>query len=250
MIRSGNPALKGNVFTLPTTGAFGGIQETMTVQGTANKSLFLMALVTLGAFFSWRQFFGGNIDLVNPLMLGGAIGGFIVAMITIFKKTWAPVTAPIYALLEGVFLGGISATFEMRMPGIVLQAVGLTMAVFVGLLFAYKSRLIQVTEKFRMGVFALTAGIGIFYLVTMVVGMFGVSMPFLHQGTPLGIGISLVISAVAAMNLVMDFDYIESGERARAPKYLEWYGAFGLLVTLVWLYIELLRLLSKLQSRN
>lgn len=260
MIRSGNPALKGDVFGVPGAGAYGsgmrtqamgGVgQETMTIQGTTNKSFLLLALVMLTAFFTWRQFFGGNMALVGPLMWTGLIGGFALSLATIFKKTWAPVTAPLYAAFQGLALGGISATFELRFPGIVVQAVGLTFAVFLSLLFAYKSRMIRATENFKLGVAAVTGGIAIFYLVQLGLSFFGIQIPYIHESGMIGIGFSLFVCIVAALNLVMDFDFIESGEVQRAPKYMEWYGAFGLLVTLVWLYLEMLRLLSKLQSRR
>lgn len=259
MIRSGNPALKGDVFGLPGSGAYrsggrvpaiGEQSDAMTIQGTANKSLILLALVLLTAFFTWRLFFAGNMALVTPLMWTGVIGGFILAIVTIMKKTMAPVTAPLYAAFEGLALGGISAIFETRFPGIVVQAVGLTFAVLFSLLFAYKSRIIRATENFKLGVTAATGGIALLYLVQFGMSFFGAQIPYIHESGMIGIGFSLFVCVVAAANLVMDFDFIESGEANGAPKYMEWYGAFGLLVTLVWLYLEILRLLSKLQSRR
>jgi uncharacterized YccA/Bax inhibitor family protein len=247
VIRSGNPALKGEVFTRH--GAIGVSSDTMTIQGTANKAFILLAFCTLTAFYAWREFFAGNVGLVQPMMMGGAIGGMVIALVTIFKKTWAPVTAPLYALAEGLFIGGVSAMFELRYPGIVIQAVGLTLCVFAALLFAYKSRMIQATENFKLGLVAATGGIFLIYLVSWIMSFFGTQIPFIHESGIIGIGFSLVVCVVAALNLVMDFDFIENGEAARAPKYMEWYGAFGLLVTLVWLYIELLRLLSKLNKK-
>lgn len=246
MIRSSNPALKGNVFV--NQGAIGAT-DTMTIQGTATKALLLLAILTLGAFFAWREFFVGNVSLVMPLATGGAIVGFILAMVTIFKKTWAPVTSPLYALAEGLLIGGVSATFEMRYPGIVIQAAGLTICVFAAMLFAYKSRLIQATEKFKLGMAAALGGIFILYLVMFALSFFGIQIPMINDSGPIGIGFSLVVCVVAALALIMDFDLIERGEAARAPKYMEWYGAFSLLVTLVWLYLEMLRLLSKLNKR-
>ena len=180
----------------------------------------------------------------------GALGGFIVAMVTVFKKTWAPLTAPIYALLEGLVLGGISALTELRFPGVPMQAVGLTFGTLVALLLAYRSGMIRVTDNFRLGVVAATGGIALFYVATIVMGLFGVRFPPVFGAGPLGIGISVFVVIVAALNLVLDFDLIESGARAGAPKYMEWYGAFALMVTLIWLYLEILRLLSKLRSRN
>lgn len=246
MIRSGNPALKGDIFTRH--GAIG-VTDTMTVQGTATKTIILLALLTLGAFFTWREFFSGNVQMVMPIAIGGAVVGTILGLVTIFKKTWAPVTAPLYAIAEGLMLGGISATFELRYPGIVIQAAGLTICVFAALLVAYKSRLIQATENFKLGMAAVMGGIMILYLVMFALSFAGIQFTMLHDSGPISIGFSVVICVVAALNLVMDFDFIESGEAAGAPKYMEWYGAFGLLVTLVWLYIELLRLLSKLNKK-
>ena len=183
-------------------------------------------------------------------MAVGGIGGLIFAFITIFKKTWTPITAPIYAGLEGLLLGGLSATFEMRFEGFVIQAVTLTALTLFSLLFAYKSKMIAATENFKLGVAAATGGIFLVYMLTFVLSFFGFSVPYIHDSGPIGILFSLFVVVIAALNLVMDFDFIESGEAQRAPKYMEWYAAFGLLVTLIWLYIEFLRLLSKVRSRN
>ena len=180
----------------------------------------------------------------------GAIGGFAVALVTVFKKTWSAITAPVYALLEGLFLGGISAVFEARFPGIVIQAVGLTFGTLLCLLFAYKSGLIKATENFKLGIVAATGGIGMIYLVSIFFGFFGIQIPFIHESGIIGIGFSLFVVVIAALNLVLDFDFIESGSEMGAPRYMEWYAAFGLMVTLIWLYIEILRLLSKLRSRD
>ncbi|MCY7312389.1 MAG: Bax inhibitor-1/YccA family protein, partial [Pseudoxanthomonas sp.] len=177
------------------------------------------------------------------------IGGMVLALVTIFKQTWAPVTAPMYALVEGFFLGAISAMYSHLYEGIVLQAVMLTIGTLFAMLFAYRTGLIKVTEKFKMGVVAATGGIFLVYLATIVLGLFGISVPFIHESGLVGIGFSLFVIVIAAMNLVLDFDFIEKGAEQGAPKYMEWYGAFSLMVTLVWLYLEFLRLLSKLQSR-
>jgi uncharacterized YccA/Bax inhibitor family protein len=191
-----------------------------------------------------------NPGVVMPFLLGGAIGGFIVAMVTIFKKTWAPVTVPIYALLEGLFLGAISAMFEQMYPGIVIQAVGLTFGTLFALLFAYKSGLIKATENFKLGVVAATGAVALIYMASIVLSFFGTSIPYIHESGTIGILFSLAVVVIAALNLVLDFDFIETGAERGAPKYMEWYGAFGLLVTLIWLYLEMLRLLSKLNSRR
>jgi uncharacterized YccA/Bax inhibitor family protein len=171
-------------------------------------------------------------------------------MVTTFKKEWSPVTAPIYALLEGLALGGLSAVIDLRYPGIAIQAVGLTFGTLFVLLLAYRSGLIKVTEKFRMGIVAATGGIMLFYLLQMLLGFFGVQFVSINGSGIVGIGFSLFVVAIAALNLVLDFDFIERGVQYGAPKYMEWYGAFGIIVTLVWLYLEILRLLSKLNRRS
>ncbi|HSI66436.1 MAG TPA: Bax inhibitor-1/YccA family protein [Planococcus sp. (in: firmicutes)] len=244
-MRSGNPSLKKEAFEKFDNIGSG---QTMTIQGTVNKTLILMLLVLATFVYSWNQFVS-NPGSALPLILVGAIGGLIVALITIFVPKVAPFTAPLYALLEGLFLGALSAQYEAQYGGIVFQAVLLTMGVLFSLLFAYKSGLIKVTQNFRMGVVAATGAIFLVYIISFVGGFFGFNIPHLHEATPIGIAISVVIVIIAALNLVLDFDYIEHAAASRVPKYFEWYGAFGLLVTLVWLYLEILRLLSKLRSR-
>jgi uncharacterized YccA/Bax inhibitor family protein len=221
----------------------------MTVQGTVNKTGVLLLLVLLTAAWTWRIYYTAA-DSMGIWVLGGAIGGFIVALVTVFKKQWAGVTAPLYALLEGLVLGGISSLMEARYPGIVIQAVGLTFGTLFGLLFAYRSGLIKATENFKLGVVAATGGIALVYIATMVLGMFNVRMPYIHESGLIGIGFSLFVVVIAALNLVLDFDFIENGTAQGAPKYMEWYAAFGLMVTLIWLYIEILRLLAKMRSRK
>ena len=252
-MRSGNPALKENTFLDLNSGTVvTGTGTAMTLNGTVNKTAFLLVLTLAGALYTWNLFFASNGTAnLMPYILVGAIGGFVVAMVTIFKKTWAPVTAPLYAGLEGVFIGAISAMFELKFPGIVMQAVGLTFGTLAALLMAYRSGLIKVTENFKMGVVAATGAIFLLYLVNIGMRMFGLEgMGFIHDSGLLGIGFSAVVVVIAALNLVLDFDFIEKGVEQNAPKYMEWYAAFGLLVTLIWLYLEMLRLLSKLQSRN
>ncbi|MCF8381235.1 MAG: Bax inhibitor-1/YccA family protein [Bacteroidales bacterium] len=245
--RSANPALNKNTFINAERVSSDGV---MTIQGTVNKVFIMLFLVLLAASYTWKFMATQDLVALKTYMIGGAIGGFIVAIITVFKKTWAPYTAPIYAVLEGLFLGGISAVFEAQYPGIVMNAVALTFGTLFALLFAYKSGRIKVTENFKLGVVAATGGIAFVYLFSFIMGMFGVPLGFIHGNGILSIIISLVVVVVAALNLVLDFDFIESGAEAGAPKYMEWYGAFGLIVTLVWLYIEFLRLLSKISSRN
>ena len=257
MIRSGNPALKESTFLDLGSGAVVSRDSgAMTLNGTVNKTGLLLLLSVLTAAFAWNQSITVGADGVATVapgvvgyMLGGAIGGFILAMVTVFKKTWAPVTAPLYALVEGFFLGSISAMYELRFDGIVFQAVLLTFGTLFALLMAYRSGLIKATENFKLGVFAATGGIALVYLATIVLGLFGINIPMIHESGMVGIGFSLFVIVIAALNLVLDFDFIENGVEQGAPKYMEWYGAFGLMVTLVWLYIEFLRLLSKLNSR-
>lgn len=259
MMRTANPALNANVFSQVGRSTTGG---TMTLQGTVNKTFVLLALLVMSASWVWGKVVqptplldglegasGGIPSAVSGLMMLGIFGGLIVAMITIFKKEIAGITAPIYAILEGLFLGGISAIFEMNYPGIVIQAVALTFGTLFCLLAAYKSRLIKVTENFKLGVVAATGAICMIYLVSFVMSFFGSSIPMIHSSGLMGIGFSLFVITIAALNLVLDFDFIERGSEMGAPKYMEWYGAFGLVVTLVWLYIEILRLLSKLARR-
>jgi uncharacterized YccA/Bax inhibitor family protein len=173
-----------------------------------------------------------------------------MALVTIFKQNWSPVTAPIYALLEGFVIGGLSAMLEQQFHGIAMQAAGLTFGTLFCLLLAYSSGMIRVSENFKMGVVAATGGIMLVYLASMILGFFGHTIPYIHDSGPIGIGFSLLVVGVAAMNLVLDFDLIKSAAERGAPKYMEWYGAFALMVTLIWLYIEMLRLLSKLRSRR
>lgn len=255
-MRSGNPVLKDTTFLDLGSGTIvSGDAGAMTLNGTVNKTALLLVITLVGAMFSWSQaataLASGEAGMLMPLALGGAIGGFIVALVTIFKKTWAPVTAPLYAGLEGLFLGAISAIFELRYPGIVMQAVGLTFGTLAALLLAYRSGLIKATENFKLGVVAATGGIALLYLVNIGMRLFGFEgMGFIHEGSTIGILFSVGVVIVAALNLVLDFDFIENGVEQQAPKYMEWYAAFSLLVTLVWLYLEILRLLSKLQSRD
>jgi uncharacterized YccA/Bax inhibitor family protein len=245
LMRTSNPALNDNIFR----GEHAAFGEAMTVQGTVNKTGVLLICAMATAAWSWNRLLDAPTE-VAPLVFGGAIGGLIFALVTIFKKSWAPVTAPIYALLEGLVLGGISVVVNLRYPGIAIQAVSLTFGTLLALLIAYRSGVIRVTDKFRLGVVAATGGIALFYLLSMMLGFFGVHFNSIFGSGLIGIGFSVVVVIVAALNLVLDFDFIETGARAGAPKYMEWYAAFGLMVTLIWLYMEILRLLAKLRSRN
>ena len=254
LMKTSNPALSDSTFRDLANSQYGGFADTarMTLSGTINKTGVLLLCAIATASWTWHQFMQArDMAAVAPLMLGGLFGGFICAMVTIFKKEWAPVTAPIYALLEGLALGGLSAVFETRYPGIGIQAISLTFGTLLVLLLAYSSGWIKVTEKFRLGIIAATGGIAVFYLVEMLLGFFHVTFfNSVNSASPVGIGFSLIVVVIASLNLVLDFDFIEQGVQVGAPKYMEWYGAFGIMVTLVWLYLEILRLLSKVRSRN
>lgn len=251
MNRSGNPTLsEGRLTQFRGVDVSGGV---MTMQGAVNKTGFLLLIAIITAAYVWSKFFAApeqNMASVSSLMMVGAIAGFVVALVTIFKESWSPITAPIYAALEGLFLGGVSSIAESQYPGIGVQAVGLTFAVFVVMLAAYSSGVIKVTEKFKIGVVAATGGIAIFYFISIILGLFGIQMPFISDSSWIGIGFSVIVVGIASLNLVLDFDVIQQLSKSGAPKYMEWYGAFGLMVTLVWLYIEILRLLMKLRSNR
>ncbi len=240
-MRTSNPALKEQYFGAPA--AVGA--ETMTLGGVVAKSLFLLLLLLFAAGFGWATVNNGTLPSTG-LIFGTLIGAFIVAIATVMRPHWAPITAPLYAVLEGCVLGAISAVYDARYAGLPLQALGLTTMVFLAMLFVYQTGMIKVTPGFRQGVVIATGAIMLFYIASIVMSFFGMQMPLLHDSGPIGIGISLVIIGVAAMNLMLDFDLIGRGV-GRAPKVMEWYGGFTLMVTLVWLYLEMLRLLSKLR---
>lgn len=229
---------------------------TMTVQGAATKTMVLLGIMAATAAWSWSSFARG--DMAFGVVAISGIAGFAVSLITIFKPTTAPVTAPIYAAFEGVFLGAISQVIQVRYQdrfpgsgGIVLQAVSLTAGVLCVMMFVYATRLIRVTDKLRLAVVSATMAVALFYVASMVLRLFGVGTPALFAANPLiGIGFSLFVVGLAAFNLLLDFDFIEKAAAHEAPKYMEWYGAFGLMVTLIWLYIEILRLLMKLADRR
>ncbi|MEJ7589614.1 MAG: Bax inhibitor-1/YccA family protein [Ferruginibacter sp.] len=249
LFKSGNPTLSGKAFK---NTEYIDYNNSMTVRGTLNKFGFLFLMLMGTAYYSWKEFtLGGD---VQPLIWGGAIGGLVVALVIFFKKEWAPYLAPLYALLQGLFIGAISAyyneAFAAKMPNIIMTAVGLTFGTAISMYLLYTFKIIQATQKFKAIVFTATAGIAIFYLIAMVLRMFNIQMAFLHEGSLMGIGFSLVVVVIAALNLILDFDMMEQGAAAGAPKYMEWYGAFGLMVTIVWLYLEILRLLSKLAGRK
>jgi uncharacterized YccA/Bax inhibitor family protein len=254
LMKTSNPALGSKTFqNLPNAG-YGGMIDAanrMSLSGTVNKTGILLVCALSTAAYVWHAFVvSRDMTDVAPWLMLGLFGGFVMAMVTVFKKNWAPVTAPIYALLEGLVLGGVSAAFDFRYPGVAFQAVGLTFGTLFVLLMAYSSGLIKVTNKLRLGIVAATGGIMLFYLAEMILGFFHIQFLAINGAGALGIGFSLLVCGIAALNLVLDFDFIEQGVAYGAPKYMEWYGAFGILVTLVWLYLEILRLLSKMRSRN
>ena len=244
-LRSGNPVLKANTFIQRQTTIDTGM---MTITGTVNKTALGLLLLMTTAIFTWNM--SPTDPRISALMMVGIFGGLIAAIITVFKRHLAPYTTPIYALLEGLALGGISRFFETLYPGIVNQAVFLTFGTLAALLFAYRSGLIKPTENFKLGIIAATGGIFFVYIISFILGLFGVQVPLIHSNSNFGILFSFGVVVIAALNLVLDFDFIEEGAEIGAPKYMEWFGAFGLLVTLVWLYLEILHLLAKLQSRR
>ena len=235
--RSGNPA-----FTKNFTGSYDiPVNERMTLDGAVNKTGILLSLCFGGAFVGWN---------IPTLMIPAAIVGFVLALVTIFRSpAKAGSTAPLYALSQGIFLGGITMIFDTQFPGIAIQAIGLTFGILASLLFCYKSGIIKPTENFRLMVFSATVGIGIVYLVSILINLFGSGkeVMMIHSSGPVGIGFSLFVVGIASLNLVLDFDFIEEGAEKGMPKYMEWYGAFSLMVTLIWLYMEILRLLAKLR---
>lgn len=253
IFKSGNPTLTEKIFSTTLSDQQ---QGTMTARGAMNKFGFLFLMVIAGAGFTWHLFDQGKVQLMMPLMFTGIIGGLVVALIITFKRSWSGYLAPLYGLLEGLFLGAISAVlnaaFAQKYPGIIMHAVGLTLGVGVSMFLLYNFRIIKATERFKSVVMTATMGIAVFYLIMWVLRMFGVQMEVMsiNNGSLLGIGISLFVVVIAALNLIMDFDMIEKGAEMGAPKYMEWYCAFGLMVTIVWLYIEMLKLLSRLSSRN
>jgi uncharacterized YccA/Bax inhibitor family protein len=248
MMRTANPALNDKTF-----GDFGGFEtrdrsELMSLQGTVVKTGYLLVVLAAAGAFTWGKTYQDPAG-AWPWLIGGLVGGLVFGLITAFKPSASPYTAPLYAAFEGLLLGAISALFEQMYPGIVVQAVGLTFGTLGALLIAYTSRLIKPTENFKLGIAAATGGIMLLYMASFVLGFFGIEIGMIHSSGPWGIGFSAVVVVIAALNLVLDFDFIENGVERGAPKYMEWYGAFGLLVTLIWLYLEILRLLAKLRDR-
>jgi uncharacterized YccA/Bax inhibitor family protein len=246
LMRTSNPVLNDKRFA-----GYNTLEEGMTLQGTVNKTAVLLLCSIATAAWTWNLFMQAHsAAAVMPYLWIGSIGGFVFALITSFKQQWSPITAPAYALLEGLALGAISSILEVRFPGIAIQSVSLTFGTLLVLLLAYRSGLIPVTQKFRLGVFAATGAVMLFYVLQFVLGFFGIHFASVNGSGVIGIGFSLIVVGIAALNLVLDFDFIERGVRAGAPKYMEWYGAFGIMVTLVWLYLEIVRLLTKVRGRD
>jgi uncharacterized YccA/Bax inhibitor family protein len=243
---SANPAMNEAVYER--AGRADAPTHAMTIQGAVVKTALLVLILLATGLYTWSQVISGPTELTYGLLIAGSIGGFIVALVTIFVPRISPITAPIYAALEGLVLGAISAVFEKVYPGIVPQAVALSVGVLAVMLFLYGTGIIRATEKFKIGVIAATGAVCLVYLVSAVLSLFGVRVPYIHEAGPIGIGFSLVVVVIAALNLILDFDFIEQGARHQAPKYMEWYGGFSLLVTLVWMYLEILRLLAKLRG--
>jgi uncharacterized YccA/Bax inhibitor family protein len=246
-MKSSNPVLSRGTFNVSATHV--GYGQPMTISGTVNRAGILMLLVLLTAAWTWDRFYTTqDVGSVGGLVMVGAFGGFIAAMVTVFKKEWSPITAPIYALLEGLFLGSLSAMLELRFPGIAIEAVALTFGTCICMLLAYRAGLIRVTQRFALGMVAATGAIALVYVASMILSLFHVQIPGIFGSGPVGIIFSLVVCGIAALNLILDFNFIEEGARRGAPKYMEWYSAFGLMVTLIWLYIEILNLLAKLRN--
>ena len=242
--RTSNPVLNEKAFRdVVATG------EAMTLQGTVNKTGVLLLCAVVTAAWTWGKAHSDAPEAAMPWIFGGMIGGFVVALITTFKAQWSPILAPIYALLEGLALGGISAYFEHRYPGVAIQAVGLTFGTLFVMLLAYKTGVIRASQGLKMGVIAATGGIALLYMVEIALSsFFHIQVPAINGSGIIGIGFSLFVVIIAALNLVLDFDMIETAVASGAPKYMEWYGAFGMMVTLVWLYLEMLRLLGKMRG--
>lgn len=249
-MRTGNPMLSDKAFQGHSIS-----KGVMTLQGTINKTLLLLFItIGLAGYIALRfaePIQEGNQYAMSSLTTFTTIGviiGLIAALVTIFKARWAPFTAPLYAVAEGAVVGSASLLFELKYPGIVSQAIILTFGIAFAVLFAYKTGLIKATENFKLMIFAATAGIALVYLLSFVLSFFSISIPMIHDSGWMGIGFSLFVVAIAALNLVLDFDFIENAVENKAPDYMEWYGAFGILVTLIWLYFEILRLLAKLRE--
>jgi uncharacterized YccA/Bax inhibitor family protein len=249
LFKSGNPAL--NKKTFAEVGTINVGENEMTLEGTVHKASFLLLLVIASALYTWNTFLiTRDFSSVGQLVAFGCIGGFVVGLITVFNKPFSPYLSPVYAVLQGLSLGGLSAAMDDRYPGIVIQALFLTFGIFAVLLIIYKLKIIEASENFKLIVTSATAGLALYYLASFGLSFAGVDLPFIHENDMGGIIFSLFAVVLASLNLVVDFDFIEQGAKSKAPKYMEWYGAFGLMVTIIWLYLEILRLLAKSRSRK
>ncbi len=249
IMRTSNPVLNKNTFKVRNVSTVE--SSTMTVKGTANKTFLLLMLSLLTAGWTWKKFFvEGNPQVIMPFIMIGSIGGLICAIAITFKKEWAPIAAPIYALLEGFAIGGISSFLELKYHGIAIQAASLTFGTLAVMLLLYRSGIIPVTEKLRMGISAAVGAICLVYMASWIMSFFGMTIGFINGSSTIGIGFSILVVGVAAFSLLLNFDMIEEGQKQGAPQYMEWYGAFAMMVTLIWLYMEILRLLTKLRGRN
>lgn len=248
LFKSGNPALDKETFVKCEKST--DHTNVMTISGTVNKTALLLLLTMAASFITWRLFFiTFDFQLTKSIVIFGSIVGLALAFFIAFNKDLAGYLAPLYAIFEGLALGGLSAFMENAFPGIVIQSLSLTFAIFIALLFIYKLRLIKVTENFRLIVASATCGVALYYLASLGLRLFGVELPLIHENTTGGIIFSLFVVILASVNLVVDFDFIEQGADNKVPKYMDWYGAFGLLVTVIWLYVEILRLLGKSRRR-
>jgi uncharacterized YccA/Bax inhibitor family protein len=245
-MRNSNPILNEKAFS----GVRAADADAMTINGTIQKTAGLLFLLVCSGAYTWAVTRADGASAAMPWAMAGVIGGLVSILIMAFKKEWSPILAPAYALAEGLFLGAISAILEARFHGIVLNAAALTVGTLGVLLLVYRLGWVKATENFKMGIVAATGAIAVLYIVDMVLMMFGKQVPFIHQSGMIGIGFSILVVGIAALNLVLDFDFIENGAAAGAPRYMEWFAGVGLLVTLVWLYVEFLRLLAKLNSRR
>lgn len=247
-MQTANPALSIETYT---DRGYVNLGNTMTISGVVTKTAILLLIAFITASWTWLKFYKtGDASAVTGWMTAGIIGGLILAIATAFKPAWSAITAPSYALFEGFFIGGLSAIMETSYPGIAAQASILTFGTLFAMLGAYQSGWIRATEKFKLGIMAATGGIALVYIISMVLSFFSISVPFIYGNGIAGIGFSLFVVGIAALNFVLDFDFIENAARRNLPKYMEWYSGFALLVTVIWLYIEFLRLIAKLRSRD
>ncbi len=248
-MRTSNPTLNDSVFR--DAGRSLDATQRMTLAGTANRSFFFLSVTILLALWSYDGLSQGTLPVPpGQLLLLSLVGSLIAALVTMFKKPWAAFSGTLYCLFQGILMGAISAAADARYPGVAFEAILVTFGTFLSLLIVYRLKLISATENFKLGVLAATGGIALVYLASFVLGFFGIHIPQIHEAGPIGIAFSVFVVIIAALNLVLDFDFIERGVEQGAPKYMEWYAAFGLMVTLIWLYIEVLKLLSKLRSRR